>query len=374
MSLIEKWKACLDKQGFAGAILMDLSKAFDTINHELLIAKLHAYGLDKNSLAIILSYMSDRWQRTRINATTSSWSELITGVPQGSFLGPLLFNIYINDLFFAFSETDVCNFADDTTPHACDHSLENVMFRLEHDSIAAIIWFENNYMKLNTDKCHLLITGSKVEHMWANVGANKIWENSKVKLLGVTIDNKLKFNDHVSNICLKAGRKLSALTRLTKFLPFERKRILMKAFVESQFKYCPLTWMFHSRKSNNKINRIHERALRIVYNDYTSSFEELLDKGESFSVHHSNIQTLAIELYKVTHNLSNNIFKEIFIIRNQNGPCLRSQNEFFRPQVRTVYKGENSLKVFGPIIWNIIPNEIKNTDSLDNFKKLIRKW
>ena len=107
----------------------------------------------------------------------------------------------------------------------------------------------------------------------------------------------------------------------------------MKAFVESQFKYCPLTWMFHGRKSNNKINRIHERALRIVY---TSSFEELLDKGESFSVHHSNIQTLAIELYKVTHNLSNNIFKEIFIIRNQNGPCLRSQNEFFRPQVRTV--------------------------------------
>ena len=91
-------------------------------------------------------------------------------------------------------------------------------------------------------------------------------------------------------------------------------------FVESQFKYCPLTWMFHSRKSNNKINRIHERALRIVYDDYTSSFEELLNKEESFSVHHSNIQTLAIELYKVTHNLSNNIFKEIFIIRNQNGP------------------------------------------------------
>ena len=115
--------------------------------------------------------------------------------------------------------------------------------------------------------------------MWANVGANKIWEKSKVKLLGVTIDNKLKFDDHVYNICLKSGRKLSVLTILTKVLPSERKRILVKAFVESQFKYCPLTWMFHRRKYNNKINRIHERALMIVYNDYTSSFEELLDKG-----------------------------------------------------------------------------------------------
>ena len=89
------------------------------------------------------------------------------------------------------------------------------MFRLEHDSIEAIIWFENNYMKLNTDKCHLLISGSKAEHIWGNVGDKKIWEDDKVKLLGVTIDNKLKFNYHVSDICLKAGRKLSALTRLT---------------------------------------------------------------------------------------------------------------------------------------------------------------
>ena len=374
VSLIEKWKACLDNQGFAGAILMDLSKAFDTINHELLIAKLHAYGLDKDSLAIVLTYMSDRWQRTRTNTTTSSWSELLKGVPQGSVLGPLLFNIYINELFFTLSKIDVCNYADDTTLYACDHSLENVMFRLEHDSIEAIIWFQNNYMKLNTDKCHLLISGSKAEHILGNVGDKKIWEDDKVKLFGVTIDNKLKFDYHVSDICLKAGRKLSALTRLTKFLPLERKRILLKAFIESQFKYCPLTWMFYSRSSNNKINRLHERTLRIIYDDCTSTFEELLDKAGSFRVHHSNIQTLAVELYKVRHNISTNIFSDIFIINNQNGPRLRSQNDFFRPPVRTVYNGENTLRVFGPIIWSIIPDEIKNTDSLDNFKNKIRKW
>ena len=91
LSLIEKWKLTLDNRGYAGAILMDLSKAFDTINHELLVAKLNAYGFSNSALKLILDYLSDRWQRVKVNATFSTWSELLKGVPQGSVLGPLLF-------------------------------------------------------------------------------------------------------------------------------------------------------------------------------------------------------------------------------------------------------------------------------------------
>ena len=153
----------LDEKGFGGALLMDLSKAFDTLDHELLIAKLSAYGFNNESLKLIRSYLTNRWQRTKINKSFSKWTELLQGVPQGSVLGPLLFNIYLNDLFFLVDYTEVCNFADDTTFFACDKDLGSLINRLEHNSFLAIEWCQNSCIKLNKDKPHLLVGGYKHE-------------------------------------------------------------------------------------------------------------------------------------------------------------------------------------------------------------------
>ena len=228
--------------------------------------------------------------------------------------------------------------------------MKSVLVKLEHNSELAIAWFEMNNMKFNTDKCHLLISGNKNEYMWAKLDEDIVWESNDVELLGVTIDNNLRFDKHVSNICLKANRKLSALTRVAKFVPFKKRRILFKAFIESQFKYCPLVWMFHGRQINDKINKLHERALRIVYNDTVTSFENLLIKDKSFTIHHQNIQLLAIEINKAIHTCQEKILAKIFFVRNNHNYNLRSESELLLPNVSTVFKVQNSISYFGSVM------------------------
>ena len=136
----------------------------------------------------------------------------------------------------------------------------------------------------NPSKCHVLL--STDEHVQVEIGTAQIENSSSKKLLGVTIDAKLSFVKHIKQLYAKERAKLKALARIAPFKNIKKNNVLMKAFFMAQFSYCPLTYMFHSRKLNNKINKLHERCLRIVYSDNTSSFDELLETDHSVSVHH----------------------------------------------------------------------------------------
>ena len=188
-------------------------------------------------------------------------------------------------------------------------------------------------------------------------------DSSKTEvLIGITIHHELKFDDHVNPLCKKASLKLNTLARIAPFMNVCKKRIIMKSFTESQFGYCPLIWMFHSRGLNNKINRIHERALRITYDDKSSSYRELLTNDSSVTIHHRNTRALAIGIYKLMQGISPPLLNEVFVPRQCN--CeLRGNNFLERRRVKSVRYGTESISSLAPKIWEILSNEIRFGDS-----------
>ena len=290
--MIDKWKKAVDNNKVFGAILTDLSKTFDCICHDLLVPKLHACGLSLPVLKMIEDYLLNRKQKVR--SSYSSWENIIAGVPQGSILGPLLFNIFLCDLFLEHEECCFTNYADDTIPYVVANNTEEVIENLTNVTQKLFTRFANNQMKENHDKCHLLL--STQEEANIQIANTTIKCSQSEKILGIILDNHLKFDKHVENICQKASSKLNALARVTNYMELPKRRILMNAFFRPQFNYCPAVWMFHSPSLNNKINQLRECCLRIIYDDKHSNFEELLVKDNSVSIHHNNIHTLAIEI------------------------------------------------------------------------------
>ena len=187
------------------------------------------------------------------------------GVPQGSILGLLLFNIFLADLFFIHSDTEIANFADDNTPYLSAKNVEDVIGPLERASVSLFKWSENNLLKGNADKSNFLVSTSQKVSL--NVNIFEIKNSDCEKLLGVKFNSKLRLDQHTTDLCRRAGRKIHALARVTPFMNLSKRRLLMNSFFKTQFNYCPLIWMCHSRENDRKINRLHERCLRIIYND-----------------------------------------------------------------------------------------------------------
>lgn len=229
-------------------------------------------------------------------------------------------------------------------------------------------------MAANPSKFQLIFLGVKNStNLCLDICGNIIISTSAVKLLGLKIDQQLNFVTHVKELCRKANNKVKAFCRVINYMDKTKAKLLFNTFFVSCFNYCPLIWMFCGRSGDDAINRVHLRALRTLHDDFSSSFQELLNLDNSVSVHHKNLQTLMTEIYKSTHHLNPQFMWDFF--REKETPYnLRTNNLLKLPPTRTVSHGMNSLTFRGSIIWNTLPDNIKNITSLNAFKTQIKKW
>ena len=198
----------------------------------------------------------------------------------------LLFNISICDLFFGIGDLDIASYADDNTPYTFSSELDVALKNLRSHTIKIFEWFHNNLLKSNAGKCNLITSStSPVEIQIENTIISNV---KRVKLLGAHIEGRLDFDYHVSQVCKKASKEIYALSSVCKYMNQNKQRMFMKAFIISKFSYCPFVWIFHSRNTENRVNKIHGRALRLVYDDSSYlSFDEMLIKDKSVSIHPS---------------------------------------------------------------------------------------
>ena len=371
--LIENWKLQLDNKKYVGAVLMDLSKAFDCVPHDLLIAKMHAYGFAENTLLLFFSYLKNRKQGVKVNSNIANFLTMISGVPQGSILGPTLFNLFINDIILFMKKSELSNYADDNTIAAWADTIKELINTLESESEIAIKWFLDNEMIVNPDKFQAIIINrhGRLEENNLKLKFNEyeITSKNSVTLLGIEIDDKLSFHNHIHTLTRNAAGQLNYLISKKKFLNREAKKTLIESFIMSNFNYCPLVWLFCNSRSTLKQEAIQKRALRFLYDDYESDYEHLLTLANKPTIEVRTLRFLAIEVFKTINNLNPSFMKEIFTLNTRRDA---SRNLLMVKAQRTKQYGTNSLRSLGPRIWNSLPSDIRGSDNLNIFKNLIK--
>ena len=375
LRFIDDIKTGLDSGKMTGALLMDLSKAFDCLPHKLLISKFHAYGVDPESCELLASYFRDRFQRVKIGNTVGSWECIDKGAPQGSLMGPFSYNAHSNDfMYMLIAGCRIYNYADDNTISVEGTHLRDIRLKIEDQTKRLIQWYEDNYMKVNPDKFQAIVFGRKdTDEVHFNVNDAIIKIEDQVKLLGVTFDHKLQFSTHVSDICRKAGRQLSVLKRLSNVLDEGAKMLLYNTFIFSNFNYCCMIWQFCSIHSSKKIEKIQLRSLRYVYNDFTSTYRQLLARSDKSLLLVNRQRSILYYVYKVLNENVPSYLYDMFSLDN-NVYNTRCQLKVKQPAFNGLTHGYNSVSYQGSKLWNGLSNDFKSCETYKMFKYRMSKW
>ena len=255
----------------------------------------------------------------------------------------------------------------------CGANLKTVLENLKHDASKLLYWFKINSMKANPEKFQFMILSKKsYQPQKLSVNTFTIDESDEVELLGLTIDKELNFSKHIDKLCRNAQYKLHALRRIRKYLSLEKAKMLGNAFIDSQFNYAPLIWMFCRKGLYLKMQKIHHKTLKVIYQS-NKTYEELLELSETVSIHQRHLRFLVTEVYKSTSYL-NPKFMCSFFTHKEIPYNLRKGQLLSLPPARSTYYGPNLVHFRGSQIWNNLPGYIKSSRSVCEFKNNIKNF
>ena len=359
------------------SIFMDLSKAFDVLNHNILKSKLEHYGFRNNFLNFLMSFIENRQYFVSANGYTSDKRTVNIGVPQGSTLGPLLFLLYINDMINCSDILQFSLFADDSTASHSGPDLNTTLNVIKTELTKVLEWLLANKLIINLQKTHLMLFTNKQrpESISIHIDNNVITEISETKFLGVIVDNQLNWKAHIKHISNKISKSIAILRILRDIFPKHILKTIYLTLTYPYFNYCNLIWGTAYPSNLNSLVILQKKCIRIInktgYLDHT---DPLFKSSKLLKLEQIHTLSCAKFIYNCYRSITYANFRSRLIQNSE----IHSYNTRISSNLRTPFErldsGRDSFLVKGIDIWNKLPDYIKKANSMIYFKGKLKQW
>ena len=370
----------LDEGKFCLGIFLDLSKAFDTIDHRILLSKLQFYGIRGISLDWFRSYLQNRMQYVVVNGVKSLSTHIHCGVPQGSVLGPILFLVYINDIINATSYFSYSLFADDTSLLASDKDVCSLISTANDEINKLYMWFCCNKLLLNIQKTQYVIFRTRGKRIPTNappliIGGLQAARSENVLFLGVTMNEFMSWKQHIYNVCTRVSRSIGAMSKLRFSVPKDVLTTLYNSIIMPHLTYCNVAWGNTYSSHVHKLQILQKRAIRLITNSHYRSPSVPLFLQLNCLPFNELVSLSALSfMYKLHMSTSPSLFKDLFV-RNSDvhSHNTRQKSLIHQPNVATNI-ALNSFYIFCIKEWNLLPTGIKGSTTFSRFKVMTHKY